>query len=858
MQKEKKIEQCLQKILKKGDLYEVITYKKNRKMLKYPVLKAFCFVFSRIAYFAFWGMDFLYNRFFVSPAKIEEAQSEIRKYLGVNVDIARNPFFDISESIKKYLQKELYIIYENPCASPSAYITDLEKIVEFCQTYSIPYILLKEQDLERCGLIYVEFGKYIIGKEFQQFTKEELTNLISLLKQIDQITQKELLKFLKKIKDSVITNAITKYYINHEKAQLMSSVKNHLEVLLNSNGTHKDKIHKKVYETVFLQEEYAKVITKDSFGKPISHEIMPLFEYLGYSRKEELLQETEEELLNIAQLYFYLRTTKPKKEREQFKQVPSNYDKLYQGFKKKEKVEDLFRNEKARAHMVIISKLLPLLLLPKLGVELTKEYGNLKENTFLYQAVNQIDEAYKFSAEIEEKLLYSAIKKALEPLGLINGESFISLGQTGDVTTFGNYEVAKLEPLQEDAILPEYLMNAYAQRATYKDGKMEYELKKPLVYYNKEGKDNATFELIRDFEQHAYDETHQLVDYYYNFLAPTGQSGYSLTSIYIKEENQDSQIDVSLSGSVSKEQGDILKSMKNPEIHYVFAPIELYSMGFKVREYFNLGIEERILKICEELQLPKDASLQEIFAKIQSKNYSKTPIEDADLTEKIPKMNEKEFLKSVASMDSLVCNLAATLAVAVDDDLVYSVGYYVKGENKIDSSDAHAWAFEEESGKIVDITPANEKPQITDIFQEIMQFCIEKNLGIYGFFLFATWIGYLIFGKRIKFTVKIHQAKKILENPQMKDAYAWLNEILYGGVNIAVQKTPREWLDTLKKEYSSYSKEELKELRKELAHTREDKKREKFARKLVNNAPFILENEEILTRKLTKPSKEKE
>ncbi len=63
---------------------------------------------------------------------------------------------------------------------------------------------------------------------------------------------------------------------------------------------------------------------------------------------------------------------------------------------------------------------------------------------------------------------------------------------------------------------------------------------------------------------------------------------------------------------------------------------------------------------------------------------------DAGLSFKIKWFNEEEYMEAIASLDSLICNLAAFLSVEVVDDLTYVSGYTATEAGPILAQGAHA------------------------------------------------------------------------------------------------------------------------------------------------------------------------
>lgn len=252
-------------------------------------------------------------------------------------------------------------------------------------------------------------------------------------------------------------------------------------------------------------------------------------------------------------------------------------------------------------------------------------------------------------------------------------------------------------------------------------------------------------------------------------------------------------------------------------------------------------------------EIVKDASLEEILTTIQKKDYSKTPIMDAGLSFKIKWFNEEEYMEAIASLDSLICNLAAFLSVEVVDDLTYVSGYTATEAGPILAQGAHAWGMLED-GQIIDVTPSTmsleEKKEGQQIIENILLFGVQNKIPILGIsFLIGAALNKK-FRKKIKVSLKIQQVKKVLETEEIEKAYAQINEVLYGGVCAPRKRDKEAWISTIEREFSSFDLHDLRILKKEIQVNIENETTRKNAEKLLDVIPYIKENTEEIQKKI--------
>ena len=425
---------------------------------------------------------------------------------------------------------------------------------------------------------------------------------------------------------------------------------------------------------------------------------------------------------------------------------------------------------------------------------------------------------------------------------------------TGDVALGKEVKIAEVSLLETDTNIPKYYAEGYANNAIYQKGNLGYLKCYPYTLSSVD---------IQPVLGISYDLNEVLVDRIinntWNFaetLYPVGDN-YVLTSIVIKDLNSDKKCILwydqnKKNYSLLPSDKSYLKSFTKPEITYYFGiSSKLGNTFINNMKVFYTGTDKNIKEaIAVGLGLDSNAPLEEVILAIKNKYYSLTPIKDAGLSGKVKKMDKEEYFKCIASLDSLICNLAASLVVEYADDLAYVVGYMDNGDGYITSNEAHAWAMDNK-GKIIDATPNVAVSKEDSIIQAILSWGLEKNIPIY---LLIALIGYLInilFGEKIVFKLKVLNLEKVFNNSKAFDAYAKINEILYGGVAIPKECSLEEFLEKINWDFISFEREELEDLKEKLKDIKNEKLRRESL-KIVKDIPFIKDNFEELTRRLKK------
>ena len=157
------VKECLDTILKKGDIYDTIAEREGVKFQRHSFVRNHILLFSRILYAGVRVGEKVRSLF--SPIReVKKAQDKIRQILGVNIDIIKSKhIFNIladmtldSEeipSIIRIAEKSatafqrsrhpiLSVFYENSNMSMEEYLEDLKKILAFGDLYQLDEMLL--------------------------------------------------------------------------------------------------------------------------------------------------------------------------------------------------------------------------------------------------------------------------------------------------------------------------------------------------------------------------------------------------------------------------------------------------------------------------------------------------------------------------------------------------------------------------------------------------------------------------------------------------------------------------------------------------------------------------------------------
>ncbi len=909
-----KAEKSLATILKKGDLYDVISLKEGKNLPKYSFCKIVALYGSRILLGGIFIVEKI-KSLFVPVEKVKNAQDEIRKIIEVPIDIiCYKPYPFVAGVTYNYeilLKKSLSILYKNEGVSLTDYIENLKKILSFCNLHKIDRIFLCKEDVCIIEVDFLEsvesikyknilkcYNKYnneiidnnikkYIEMEFYIFNLKKLNFLISELETY-RIDKQVLLDFNSKIKDSFIQKNIFLFLENNNLKNFMQIIKHRLYQLMNEDNLYKDKKKGKVYQEIKIIGEFLHIISIDKKGEFIKNQVLSFYDYFDILDYKTLLDRAKilvenKDLYYLSALYLYLIKNEKIKKTEGIKEYLTFYDFIYTEFtlkknKKLSKISGLYLTSDRIKYFVyqLIDKWIILFLLYGMVFLITALITLLKPNKIwnidkFLDCQHTIDffveESFSFEKRIVDGLLKKLgidfDKKEKEEEEKMNEfvSNQTSFTSSGDVSNLMDYYskniVGTITPLKENVLLPKYFAYKSANEFDYKEGQINYLLKDYILTFFDIKEATPLFKIShtiskKDLNNCLFVDTLWVT----GTLYPVGDN-YVLTSITFvdkKDENKKIIYDRNrLSRYFTYEEKQLLSSMEEIEIQFAYGislenenlftqnlPYKMY----KDKTYSSLEIREAIIK---GLKLSKDVTNEEIFFAIQNKKYSKTPIQDANLEEEIKSMNELEFFSSVASMDSLICNLAATLAVGVDDELIYITGYVNNDDLFITSNEAHAWAMNR-NGEIVDITPSESYHFLRDTFYTILAWGIENNIAFYAVLLLIGVFVKKKLGKKIVFVWKEKRLEKLILSSDIENAYAMLNEFLYGGINISVKRKPEEFVEKISRDFYSFTEEELRDLKKKLLIQKEETNKSNQMKKLVNNISFIKENEEELVR----------
>ncbi|MDE6141161.1 MAG: hypothetical protein K2G03_01020, partial [Bacilli bacterium] len=154
LEKEIVIRDDLLLIKRKGDLYDVISQKRNATPDSFlrKTIKAHTLIFSRLLYISLVCSRRIKNSF-APVEKIKSAQDEIREYLGLPVDLYRTKNIYVRQRDKEVglLYGDYHAAIDGKTRRPARedLINNLKKIENFCSKYGINEIYLDEFFLRR-------------------------------------------------------------------------------------------------------------------------------------------------------------------------------------------------------------------------------------------------------------------------------------------------------------------------------------------------------------------------------------------------------------------------------------------------------------------------------------------------------------------------------------------------------------------------------------------------------------------------------------------------------------------------------------------------------------------------------------
>ena len=894
-----KVKNALGIIQKNGDVYDVVARALNNRPTSNGLFRYNVLMFSRILYAGILLKDKLLAPF-APVEKVREAQEEIREVLGFNVDVLLDKSLNNSFRNVLRIKKNVAILYEAGDIYRDEYTHNIERLLSFCHLYDIDTIYLSLKDLNRIlpsmntssftpvsRTTIFGVNQSIDVKEFLLLNRTELSSILMLLNNYE-FDKKYITALVERINDQALKGALDSYNKDGNLESFKRTILARLSLELNSEGGYKTKNNGKTYDTVSIEGEFVKIISYSQNNANPEVCVMNIWEYLGFANYDALLKSLEnsqddEQKIIMACLYLYLNDNKSFSKEKTIK-VESYYDKVYKeyleykkDYSKKNspyfasKPRKVFHNFITSCYAIYLSLLVVCGAYSAVAVTdiIRGDFSARNAKNGLEYIANFYQESYEFEKSLlldAKDVFADVISGALDITGGTIG-SFAS-AITGDAPNLGEDNdkvVAEVYPRNDEVALPRYYACGYATSSEYKKGQITYDmeslaLSNTHIFSDKASdfyiKTNISRKELKSFIKD--DSTLDLPIVFY----PVDFNCF-LTEIIIDDAKDSSKgiVIVNEDKPLNKEQIDTLLSLKKPQVYYYFATDNWVYINSFVDAYYPILIdrEGRYLDtpsyemkqiISESLGLGEDAYVMDIFRAIKNKDYSLTPIKDAKLTSKVKKMDEKEYIKTIASLDSLVCNLAATLAVEADDTLVYVTGFLADndvGQLTLKASDAHAWGMDD-FGFIYDATPQDliqpeEEKESSGIVNKIISATFQSLvLGTIGICL------YYLGGKRLIFIVNKKQISNLLNSNQMGEAYSLINELRFGGINIPVQRDTLESLQLVANDFEGYTKGELQELLESLKKMQNPEA--KLAIKVIKRVPYIKRNEQRLIRSL--------
>lgn len=880
---------------KEGDLYDAIALKEKVNPITFPFFSFNILFLSRLLFLGVLLAEKIIRHF--SPIeKIRKAQQEIRQILGVNIDIVRNkPFYNtvqlenfkkIGREMFRIEKKHLSILYQQENGSKETYLLNLKKILQFCELYFIEEVFLNKKEIETLffGAHLEAYQEEPLRNIFTLFSgdevllvlnKQDLSKLIQELETV-KFDRNQIIELGEQIKDIPIQNALVQLMNDKDLVKFKKVVLQRLSLYLNEASVYKDRTYGKVFEKIYVNEDRIGILSYNKERNLHRKSQMNFYDYLKVKDYDQLLEKVknsvkEKKILSLAALHLYLCNQKTETV-DCMDENKSFFDTIYEDWKTGNyKKTDLYQEQKkaknkingltATITYVIMATLLVLIFTTTFPI------GFIQESVFHMQECINSNEIldiltmpYEYYWKIEKSLIENFLRTLKER----------KVSTTGDSPSYQGQDkiVGYVYPRSTEEIeLPKYYATGYSDKAIYKRGKMEFELVQPMISFKEFQDIPVEFQVMYCVDQNELKKmiVNRELELVKN-LYPVGDN-YIISEITIcdgsdssKQVTIDYQRASQWEGAITSKEKELLFSMHAPEIVCSYGiglnPTNSFMNVLEEKpSYSTLSLNETKEAVIRGLGLSKDASLEEILKAIQEKDYSKTPIQDAGLSFKIEKLTEEEYIETVASLDALICNLAAFLAVEVSDELTYVVGYAYQMENShsIVSGNAHAWTMKE-NGQIIDVTPSTpskkEESQFEELFEKIIVFALQYKIPMATVMFLIGAAIHRRYGKKIKVALKTEQIKKILEKEDIGNTYAQINEILYGGVNRVKKQNVEAWITTIENEFYSFDVQDLKKLKHELQQRIEDKEEKRNAENLLDVIPYIKENALDLQKRL--------
>ena len=112
-------------------------------------------------------------------------------------------------------------------------------------------------------------------------------------------------------------------------------------------------------------------------------------------------------------------------------------------------------------------------------------------------------------------------------------------------------------------------------------------------------------------------------------------------------------------------------------------------------------------------------------------------------------------------------------------------------------------------GNIIENTPTSSKDPLLQMIQQIFSWGFQNHIPLYALlFIISAKVGQK-YGEQIVFTIKFKRIKKLMNKNDIAFSYASLNQEVYGGTYLPIEKTLDDYFDTIYYDYSSFTREEL-------------------------------------------------
>lgn len=727
-----KIEKKLNLIQKKGDLYDVISKKRNATpdTLNRKLVKIHTLIFSRILYLLLVITRHFKNNF--SPVKkIKNIQDEIRQIIGVPIDIFHS----------KEKTNELSLIYcdynlEDYDKYPDIVdlIYDLERIANFAKKYNIDSVYIEKYFLtqylsdEFLWNFKTIYQSDLLKKELNyppsflllKAKTKELDDIIAKLKE-NKYDTAFIYSLKNKLKNENIKKGIMQFKQTNNAENLLNVIKHELNKIINEESTEKDRLYGKVHNTYEIGDVFIRKTTTDVLGNFISQNIITLYSFLeviNYSHLEKNaeIKSEDQELKLISLLYLHLLGEKQKEQREKINIHPL-YDYIYNSYieahpyKKIPWINTFFEKRYAERRtylwsffsvfltyiFTILASYIPNNWLP-LSSGALEEYNNF---------LNKIKSAYEESSEFEDDIKKS-VQQYIEKLFPNKAEKEMRETYQKEVQRehkdSENGKLAEIEWFTKEK-MPLYFIDEYSSSGEISDGEFCFSMSDPSVNFWDLVNTRPLFQIKCSISKEKLTKSCDSIYFHLPLEAYPVGDDYAIVEIYIKDETDPTKylkIDCLWNNThrneLTEEEKELLRSIQEPMIYYIYGlSNETYSQ-VPVETYYNESTPSDIKKaILDGLGLEHDATDEEINKKLAEKEYTKYP-----LYNKKKDITETEYYKKIASLDAIDIDIARILTTMANENSMYVTGFKNSNDdNELTLDEAYIWVISED-GEIID------------------------------------------------------------------------------------------------------------------------------------------------------------